>query len=112
MRLGYWIRQSLKMTMIILAGSAAYTVMMAVQGTVDGIMEALEMGGMFLMMFGAMISTVLNTTVYQLHIPLTLSFGSTRKEAFAGIQLYRLINGLIVVLGGCGLYGLAGGLGD
>lgn len=112
MRLVYWIRQSLKMTMIILAGSAAYTVMMAVQGTVDGIMEALEMGGMFLMMFGAMISTVLNTTVYQLHIPLTLSFGSTRKEAFAGIQLYRLINGLIVVLGGCGLYGFTGALGD
>ena len=112
MRLGYWVRQSLKMTMIILAGSAAYTVMMAVQGTVDGIMDALQMGGFFLMMFGIMISTVLNTTVYQLHLPLTLSFGSTRKEAFVGIQLYRLINGLIVVLVGCGLYGVAGAMGD
>lgn len=109
MRLGYWVKQSLQMTMNILAGSAAYTVMMAVQGTVDGIMEALEMGGLFLVMFGVIISMVLNTTVYQLHIPLTLSFGSTRKEAFTGIQIYRLINGLVVVLGGCGLYGLAGG---
>lgn len=112
MRLGYWIRQSLQMTMIILAGSAAYTVMMAVQGTVESIIEALKMGGLFLMLFGVMISMVLNTTVYQLHIPLTLSFGSTRKEAFAGIQLYRLINGLVVVLGGCGLYGFSGALGD
>lgn len=96
MRLGYWVKTAFQSAGAIIAGAAMYTVMMYAMGMEGGFQQLLSMAAVYLMLFGAGMSLLYGVTVYKLHLPLAVSFGSTRKEAAVGLQCYRLIfTGLI-----------------
>ena len=91
MRLRYWAQEALKFTGIIMAAAFVYTLLMMVQDTRETWNEYLEMGALYLGMFGACMCMILGTSIYQVHAPLAISLGSTRKEVLLGIQCYRFV---------------------
>ena len=91
MRLRYWAQEALKFTGIIMAAAFVYTLLMMVQDTRETCNEYLEMGALYLGMFGACMCMILGTSIYQVHAPLAISLGSTRKEVLFGIQCYRFV---------------------
>ena len=91
MRLRYWAQEALKFTGIIMAAALFYTFLMMVQDTRETWNEYLEMGALYLGMFGACMCMILGTSIYQVHAPLAISLGSTRKEVLLGIQCYRFV---------------------
>ena len=100
MRLLYWIKEALKLTGILIIGSFAYTLLMMIMGldAADTWRRYLNMGAMWLGMFGAFMSIVLGASIYQVFVPLAISFGSTRKEVFWGLQCYRFVVTFFVLL--------------
>lgn len=100
MRLRYWIKEALKLTGILIIASFAYTLLMMIMGldAADTWRRYLNMGAMWLGMFGAFMSIVLGTSIYQVFVPLAISFGSTRKEVFWGLQCYRFVVTFFVLL--------------
>ena len=70
---------------------AIYTFLMIVQDTRETWNEYLEMGALYIGMFGACMCMILGTSIYQVHAPLAISLGSTRKEVLLGIQCYRFV---------------------
>ena len=91
MRLRYWAQEAIKFTGIIMAAAFVYTLLMMVQDTRETWNEYLEMGALYLGMFGACMCMILGTSIYQVHAPLAISLGSTRKEVLLGIQCYRFV---------------------
>ncbi len=91
MRLRYWVQEALKFTGIIMAAAFVYTLLMMVQDTRETWNEYLEMGAIYLGMFGSCMCMILGTSAYQVHAPLAISLGSTRKEVLFGIQCYRFV---------------------
>lgn len=91
MRLRYWAQEALKITGIIMAAALVYTFLMIVQDTRETWNEYLEMGAIYIGMFGACMCMILSTSIYQVHAPLAISLGSTRKEVLFGIQCYRFV---------------------
>lgn len=91
MRLRYWIKSALNITLGTLIGSMGYAVMMAWQLDDFGVQECLCAAALFAVGFGGFFTLLMNITVYAGMLPVCLSFGSTRKEALLGLQLYRLI---------------------
>ena len=98
MRLRYWIKEALKLTGILIIASFAYTLLMMIMGPADTWRRYLNMGAMWLGMFGAFMSIVLGASIYQVFVPLAISFGSTRKEVFWGLQCYRFVVTFFVLL--------------
>lgn len=100
MRLRYWIKEALKLTGILIIASFAYTLLMMIMGldAADTWRRYLNMGAMWLGMFGAFMSIVLGASIYQVFVPLAISFGSTRKEVFWGLQCYRFVVTFFVLL--------------
>ena len=97
MRLRYWAQEALKFTGIIMAAALFYTFLMIGQDTRETWNEYLEMGALYLGMFGACMCMILGTSVYQVHAPLAISLGSTRKEVLLGIQCYRFVIACILL---------------
>ena len=97
MRLRYWAQEALKFTGIIMAAALFYTFLMMVQDTRETWNEYLEMGALYLGMFGACMCMILGTSIYQVHAPLAISLGSTRKEVLLGIQCYRFVIACILL---------------
>lgn len=95
----YWIKQGLTYGAILLAASGLYPVYIA---TMDGFQrslpEYLELTSMYLAAMTVIMPPVLGLIIYGTTIPLALSLGATRKEAWVGLQLYRLAM-LLPVLG-------------
>lgn len=97
MRLKFWIKEGLKNTAIILGACVLYTVLLDVQDAAEDLSGFFNIGAVYLLLFGSMFSMVLNTTAYQTYIPLSLGFGSTRKEVLLGLQCYRMIPTVILL---------------
>ena len=97
MRLRYWIKEALKLTGIVIIASFAYTLLMMGVDAADTWRYYLNMGAMYLAMFGAFMSMVLGASIYQVFVPLAISFGSTRREVLFGIQCYRLVSMLLIL---------------
>ena len=91
MRLRYWAQEALKITGVIMAATLIYTFLMIAQDTRETWNEYLEMGAIYLGMFGACMCMILSTSIYQVHAPLAISLGSTRNEVLFGIQCYRFV---------------------
>ena len=87
MRALHWIRQGLMMFAILLVACPVYTLMMSMQEDALVWEDILLLTGSFMMMFGIFFTMIFSTMLYTQDLPITLSFGSTRKEAFWGIQL-------------------------
>lgn len=96
MRLRYWIQTALQSGLLVVFGSLVYGLMMVLMGIEGGMRELLPMASMFLLLFGAGMSILMCTTTWKLNLPVALNFGSTRQEAFWGMQCYRLIYSAVV----------------
>lgn len=108
MRIRYWLREGLKITFIVLVACLVYTVLMALQDDDLTGKELFALAGTFTILFGALFSMVFCTTLYNLHFPLVLSFGSTRKEVLLGLHCYRIIYTSVFVIMTAILFHLAG----
>lgn len=93
MRLKDWIKTALQYSAIVVGASFLYGVLM--EPTDFKMM--LTMTGTYMLMFGAAMSMLFGLTVYKALLPVSLGFGSTRKEAFVGMQCFRLIYCAIVI---------------
>lgn len=97
MRLRYWVQEALKITGVIMTAALVYTLLMMAQDTEETWQDYLEMGAIYLCLFGAVMCMSFGTSIYQVHVPLAISFGSTRKEALLGMQCYRLVIASIIL---------------
>lgn len=104
MRLKDWFKSGLQFGTIVVAASFVYGLLM---GT-NGVGELLTMAAMYMLLVGALINVLYNLGVYKTILPVALSFGSTRKEAFVGMQCYRLVYAGLVMIAAIPLYLLAG----
>lgn len=102
MRILHWIRQGLKMVGIILLACLFYTLLMTLQDDRFIWEDTLILAGSFFLLFGMFFSILYSTTLYTQDIPLVISFGATRREAFWGLQLGRAAYTVPMVLcAGC-----------
>lgn len=104
MRLKDWIVTGLQYAGAVILGSAIYGVLMGTSETED----FLTMTAIYMLLFGAGMGMVFNMSVYKVGLPAAIGFGSTRKEAFIGMQCYRLIF-MVVLLGAAALLYLLSG---
>lgn len=104
MRLKDWLKSGLQYGAIVVGASFLYGVLMGP----SSVSEMLTMTAMYMLLFGAVINMLYNVTVYKVTLPVALGFGSTRKEAFVGIQCYRLVYAVLVIGVAVPLFLLAG----
>lgn len=109
MRLGYWIKTGLKNGLAIIGSAVLFSLMMLLQSEETSLPLTLRMSIGFLLAFGILMSMVMNITVYKQQLFVSLSFGSSRKEAFVGMQLFRLIP-IVLIFGAAVLVMLLQGL--
>lgn len=99
MRVKFWLKSALQNSLIIVGGALLYMAMMVAMEPIDSIQEVFQQASIYLLMFGAMISIMIDMSVFKLNLPLAIGFGSSRKEAFLGRQLYRLLFTAILTVG-------------
>ena len=104
MRLKDWFKSGLQYGAIVVGASFLYGALMGP----SGVSEMLTMTAMYMLLFGAVINMLYNATAYKVTLPVALGFGSTRKEAFVGIQCYRLVYAALVIGVAVPLYLLSG----
>lgn len=104
MRLKDWIKSGLQYAAIVIGASFLYGALMGP----TSMEEMMTMTAMYMLMFGAVINMLFNISTYKVVLPLALGFSSTRKEAFVGMQCYRLIYAVLVMGAAVGVYLLAG----
>lgn len=99
MRRFYWIKEGLLYAAAMLIATVLYTLFMVMMnGSEKTTQEYLSTAIGYLTGLAAILPVIFNMSAYRLTIPLTLSFGATRKETLWGIQLYRIAM-LVPVLG-------------
>ena len=91
MRLRYWIKNGFSTTGVVLLAWFIYSFMMLVQSSDFSWLLVAETAPIYLLVFGGMMQLAMVLGIYKLNLPLCLSFGSTRREAQVGLQLFRLI---------------------
>ena len=104
MRLKDWLKTGLQYAGAVLLGSVMYGVIMASWDTA----EFMTMTAMYMLLFGAGMGVVFAMSVYKAVLPVAIGFGATRKEAFVGMQCYRLMYMAVLLSGSVVLYLLAG----
>lgn len=92
MRLKDWVKTALQYSGIVVGASLLYGVLMEP----TDLKMMMNMTGTYMLMFGAAMTMLFGITVYKVMLPVSLGFGSTRKEAFVGMQCFRLIYCAIV----------------
>lgn len=97
MRLRFWFRSSLQTLAAILGASALYGLLMGLQLDGAGLPDILGLMPMYLTLFGAIMLLAMMLAVYKFTLNLAISLGSTRREAFAGLQVLRLVPILVTV---------------
>ncbi len=110
MKLRYWSKTGLKMALILLVACGVYTAL-SILGAEEGESwkEALGLGGSYALALGTIFCFLLEVSVYNLYIPLAVSFGATRREAFWGVQACRGSYTLVLLLTGYLLLSLSQG---
>ena len=98
MRLRFWLKESLTVMAAAIGGSAFYTLLMWFSETEPDPEDLFMMGIVYLIVFGAFMSLIMNVAAHQQHLSTALSFGSTRKEAMVGMQIFRLLPGLAIAI--------------
>lgn len=93
MRLKDWVKTSVQYAAIVVGASLLYGVLMEP----TDLKMMLNMTGTYMLMFGACMTVLFGITVYKVLLPVALGFGSTRREAFVGMQCFRLIYCAIVI---------------
>lgn len=91
MRLKDWLKTGAAHALAAIGGSLLYGVMMYLMGFEGIFSDMLNITVAYLLVFGAFMSCVLSMSVQKQNLPLALSFGATRKEAFWGMQCYRIV---------------------
>lgn len=92
MRLKDWVKTALQYSGIVVGSSLLYGVLMEP----TDLKMMMNMTGTYMLMYGAAMTVLFGITVYKVMLPVSLGFGSTRKEAFVGMQCFRLIYCAIV----------------
>lgn len=91
MRLAYWFQSGIKTLATIAGACAVYGFLMWIQMD-TGFLEFLGMSAPLMMIFfGAVMLFAFGMVQYRMALNISLSFGSTRREAMVGLHLYRLI---------------------
>lgn len=107
MKLRYWGKTGVKMALIILMGSVIYTVLVRFGAAEPG--KILDAGGCFSLGMGTGFCFLLEINLYKLYIPLAISFGATRREAFWGVQICRVSYTLPLLLMSSGALSVGNG---
>jgi hypothetical protein len=95
MRLRYWFNASATVAGASVGGSLLYTLLMSLGDTSFGDDHVLTCL-VYLVGFGGFMGLIMNIVAHTQHLPTALSFGSSRKEAFVGMQIFRLLPALII----------------
>ncbi len=98
MRLRFWLKESLNVIVASVGGSALYTFLMWLSDMDFGDNGPLFMGLIYLCGFGGFMGLIMNIVAHSQHLPTALSFGSTRKEAMVGMQIFRLLPALVIAI--------------
>lgn len=102
MRILHWIKQGLKMVAVVLIACLFYGLMMTLQEDHLIWKDTLILAGSFFLLFGMFFSIMYSSMLYNQDIPLVISFGATRREAFWGLQLGRAAYSVpMVLIAGC-----------
>lgn len=97
MRLKEWLKTGALHALAAICAGPVYGAVMCLMGTDYSFSDSVEITMIYLLLFGAFMSMVLNMSVYKQNLPLALSFGATRKEVFWGMQCYRVVYIVLVV---------------
>ncbi len=89
MRLRFWLMGGLRVLGTILGASALYAFFMWIQ--MEDSTYILTLLPLYLILFGAVMLMAMTLGLYKMMLSLSLSFGSTRREAMMGIHIYRLL---------------------
>lgn len=107
MRLRYWFTGALQLLGMVLGASALYCLVIWLQMD-DEVQFLLTMLPLYFILFGSIMMLCLTVGLYKTMVNLALSFGSTRREVLAGLQLYRLLPTLAVAALAALLTGIPG----
>ena len=97
MRLKEWFKTGALHALAAIGGSFLYGVMMKLMDAEFEFSTFMEVSVIYLVFFGAFMSLVLILAVQKQNLPLALSFGATRKEAFWGMQCYRIVYAVLIM---------------
>ena len=93
MRLRYWLEQGLQTAVtVVVAGILCTMFFTVVNDESLSWSLLLFMVGTAMLLTGSGMAMSLNSNLYALHLPVVLSFGSTRREAILGLHCCRLIS--------------------
>lgn len=98
MRLRFWIKGGLQTLATVAGASAIYGLLMWFQSSASTLEEVLSLLPLYILTFGTIMLLAMTVSVYKGMLPLALSFGSTRREVFVGLQVFRLLPTAAVVL--------------
>jgi len=95
MRLRFWINKALTVTAATIGSATLFGLLMWLTRSEDSSSSPLLLGGVYLIILGCLQSLIMTFAAYDETLPTALAFGSSRKEAFVGMQLFRLLPSLI-----------------
>ena len=91
MRRFHWIKEGLVQAAVILSAAAVYTLFLFMTGdSTKSLHDYFEMATIYLVGMAVIMPAIFNIYTYTQTVPLTLSFGVTRKEVWLGLKLYRI----------------------
>jgi len=96
MRLRYWMLLVLRVLLTALIGTVAISLYMTLINSDMGILDAVKSLPLNALSMCGMSIYLWNSTAIRAQLPVAVGFGSTRKEALAGLQLERLISALLL----------------
>lgn len=98
MRLKEWLKTGTFHALAAIGGSLLYGMMIYMMDVeFDEFSTYIEAGAICLLFIGAFLNLVLILVVQTQNLPLALSFGATRKEAFWGMQCYRIVYAVLIM---------------
>ncbi len=96
MRLRFWFKSGLSTLLSVVCASLLYCLIFSLQASEpDAILTLLTL---YPILFGAMLMPVMTLNTYKFNVNLAISMGSTRNEVLVGLQLFRFVTILGVLL--------------
>lgn len=108
MRLRYWIKTALTYSLTMVGASLIYGAVMGLSGDIMSMKELFRTTGIYLLVFGVMMNLILGMSIYKSNLPLAISFGSSRKEVFLGLQCFSGISIGVILAASTLLFLMAG----